>query len=66
MQATLESSLSYTMKNEDAQSAWAIVMEVETGKILGGEAIRPLTKTSMISNLISIFPAIRHMNLARS
>ena len=35
VQATLESSLSYTMKNEDAQSAWAIVMEVETGKILG-------------------------------
>lgn len=35
VQATLESSLAYTMKNEDAQSAWAIVMEVETGKILG-------------------------------
>ena len=35
VQATLESSLAYTMENEDAQSAWAIVMEVETGKILG-------------------------------
>lgn len=35
VQAVLEESLKTTMKKDKADSAWALVMEVETGRILG-------------------------------
>ena len=34
LQSTVESQLQATMENENAKSAWCIVMEVETGKVL--------------------------------
>lgn len=34
LQSTVESQLQTTMKNENAKSAWCLVMEVETGKVL--------------------------------
>ena len=35
LQSTVESQLQATMENENAKSAWCIVMEVETGKVFG-------------------------------
>lgn len=35
VQSTLETSLQETMKDSKCESAWALVVEVETGKILG-------------------------------
>lgn len=34
LQSTVESQLKETMENENAKSAWCLVMEVETGKVL--------------------------------
>lgn len=34
LQSTVETQLQSTMENENAKSAWCIVMEVETGKVL--------------------------------
>ena len=34
LQSTVETQLRSTMENENAKSAWCIVMEVDTGKVL--------------------------------